>query len=296
MSESDWRDLTPQQLDWAYDQTQHAPNMAEVLTRCTERSAEARAQVKAQGTQIHRMAYGPTAVEALDWYPSQTQNATPNAPLVFFIHGGAWRRGQAQDHAMGVAWLLKRGAQVVVPDFAAVTEVSGRLLTLSEQVQRALSFTAKQAAAMGANPDRIYVVGHSSGAHLAACLATHNWAQEGFSKTPIRALLCCSGMYELEPVSQSARSQYVAFTPQTLQALSPQRHLGAFTMPVVLLCGDQESPEFKRQAREFAQALTDQCTDLSLHWGVGLNHFEMLETFAQPDSVMSQALQNLMQR
>jgi arylformamidase len=241
---------------------------------------------------MHRMAYGPTAVEALDWYPSQT----PNAPLVFFIHGGAWRRGQAQDHAMGVAWLHKRGAQVVVPDFAAVTEVSGRLLTLSEQVQRALFFTAKQAAAMGANPDRIYVVGHSSGAHLAACLVTHDWVQAGLSKTPIHALLCCSGMYELEPVSLSARSQYVAFTPQTLQALSPQRHLGAFTMPVVLLCGDQESPEFKRQALEFAQALTDRCTDLSLHWGVGLNHFEMLETFAQPDGVMSQALQNLMQR
>ena len=292
MSTSDWRDLTPQQLDWAYDQTQHASNMAEVLTRCTERSAEARAQVKAQGTPMHRIAYGPTAVEALDWYPSPTSNA----PLVFFIHGGAWRRGQAQDHAMGVAWLLKRGAQVVVPDFAAVTEVNGRLLTLAEQLQRALAFTAQQASAMGANPDRIYVVGHSSGAHLAACLVTHNWAHEGFDKTFICGLLCCSGLYELEPVSLSARSQYVAFTPKTLQALSPLRHMDAFTMPVVLLCGDQESPEFKRQAREFAQALSDQGTDLTFRWGAGLNHFEMLETFAQADGVMSQALQDLMQR
>ncbi len=295
MSAMDWRDLTQDQLDWAYDQTQHAPNMTEVMTRCDERSAQARAQVKAQGTQVHRMVYGPTAVEALDWYPSQTQNATPNAPLVFFIHGGAWRRGQAQDHAMGVAWLLQRGAQVVVPDFVAVTDANGRLLTLAEQVQRALAFTARQATAMGANPHRIYVVGHSSGAHLAACLATHNWAQEGFEKTPICGLMCCSGMYELEPVSLSARSQYVAFTPETLQALSPLRHMDAFTMPVVLLCGDQESPEFKRQALEFAQVLSDRGTDLTLHWGAGLNHFEMLETFSQVDGVMSQALQDLMQ-
>lgn len=291
MSAIDWRDLTQDQLDWAYDQTQHAPNMAEVLTRCAERSAQTRAQVKAQGTPVQRMAYGPTAVEALDWYPSQT----PNAPLVFFIHGGAWRRGQAQDHAMGVAWLLQRGAQVVVPDFAAVTEVNGRLLTMTEQLQRALAFTAQHARAMGANPDRIYVVGHSSGAHLAACLATHHWAQEGFEKTPIFGLMCCSGMYELEPVSLSARSQYVAFTPETLQALSPLRHMDAFTMPVALLCGDQESPEFKRQALEFAQALSDRHTDVTLHWGAGLNHFEMLETFSQADGVMPQALQNLMQ-
>ncbi len=291
MSLTDWRDLTPQQLDWAYDQTQHAPNMADVMTCCTERSAEARAKVQAQGTPTHRMAYGPTAIEALDWYPSQT----PNAPLVFFIHGGAWRSGQAQDYAMGVAWLLQCGVQVVVPDFAAVTDVNGRLLTMAEQLQRALTFTAQHASAMGANPDRIYVVGHSSGAHLAACLATHNWAQAGFEKTPICGLLCCSGMYELEPVSHSSRSQYVAFTPETLQALSPMRHLDAFTMPVVLLCGDQESPEFKRQALEFAQALSDRCTDLTFLWGAGLNHFEMVETFSQADGVMSQALQDLMQ-
>ncbi len=294
MRAMDWRDLTQDQLDWAYDQTQHAPNMTEVMTRCDERSAQARALVKAQGTQVQRMAYGLTAVEALDWYPSQTQKATPNAPLVFFIHGGAWRRGQAQDYAMGVAWLLQRGAQVVVPDFAAVTEVNGRLLTMAEQLQRALAFTAQKASAMGANPNRIYVVGHSSGAHLAACLATHNWAQEGFEKTPICGLMCCSGMYELEPVSLSARSQYVTFTPETLQALSPLRHLDAFTMPVALLCGDQESPEFKRQALEFAQALSDRHTDLTLHWGAGLNHFEMLETFSQPDGAMPQALQDLM--
>jgi arylformamidase len=292
MSAIDWHDLTPKQLDWAYDQTQHAPNRVEVMTRCDERSAQARALVKSQGMQVQRMAYGPTAVEALDWYTSQT----PNAPLVFFIHGGAWRSGQAQDYAMAVAWLLRCGAHLVVPDFAAVTEVNGRLLTMAEQLQRALTFTAQHASAMGANPDRIYVVGHSSGAHLAACLATHNWAQAGFDKTPIYGLICCSGMYELEPVSLSSRSQYVAFTPEALQVLSPLRHMAAFTMPVFLLCGDQESPEFQRQALEFAQALSDRGTDLTLRWGVGLNHFEMLETFAQVDGVMSQALQVLMQR
>lgn len=286
-----WRDLTQDQLDWAYDQTQHAPNMVEVMARCAARSAEARAYVHAQGTQVQHMAYGPTPIEALDWYPSPNANA----PLVFFIHGGAWRRGQAQDYAMAVAWLLKRGAHVVIPDFAAVTDVEGRLMTLAEQLQRALAFTAQHAEAMGADPERIYVVGHSSGAHLAACLATHNWAQEGLAHTPIHGLLCCSGMYDLEPVRLSARSQYVAFTDENVYALSPQRHLRKFTMPVMLLCGDKESPEFKRQARDFAKDLSGQEVELTFRWGTGLNHFEILETFAQADGLMAQALQELMQ-
>ena len=291
MTSTVWRDLTQTQLDWAYDQTQHAPNMAEVLARCAAHSDEARATLLKQGTLMQRMAYGPSAVEALDWYPSRA----PHAPLVFFVHGGAWRRGLAKDYGMAAAWLHERGAHLVVPDFSAVTDVDGDMLTMAEQLQRALAFTVRHAAEIGADAQRIYVVGHSSGAHLAAGLASHNWAPKGFTKSPVHGLLCCSGMYELEPVSLSARSNYVRFSPKTLQDLSPQRHLHHITMPVTLMCGENESPEFKRQARDFAQGLSDRGADLTFRWGADLNHFEMLETFAHPKGLMSQYVQALMQ-
>ena len=291
MTATVWRDLTQAQLDWAYDQTQHATNMAEVMAECAALSAQARAQLQAQGIEVKRLAYGPTEVEALDWYPSQT----PNAPLVFFVHGGAWRRGQAQDYAMAATWLHQQGVHLVVPDFSAVTDVQGSLLTMVDQLQRALTFTAQTAPTIGANAQRIYVVGHSSGAHLAACLGATQWQQLGMNASPIHALMCCSGMYELEPVSLSARSQYVQFNHQTLQDLSPQRHLYHFRMPIALLCGEQESPEFKRQALAFAESLSDRDAHLNVIWGEGLNHFEMLKSFAEPDGVMSQALLALMQ-
>jgi arylformamidase len=287
-----WRDMTQAQLDWAYDQTQHANNMAEVMAECAELSAQARAQLQDRGIEVKRLAYGPTTIEALDWYPS----LAPNAPLVFFVHGGAWRRGQAQDYAMAAAWLNELGVHLVVPDFSAVTDVQGSLLTMVDQLQRALTFTVRTAANLGADAQQIYVVGHSSGAHLAACLGAFDWHQHGIAPQPINALMCCSGMYELEPVSLSARSQYVSFNPKTLQALSPQRHLHRFNMPIALLCGEQESPEFKRQALEFAKSLSVNNAQLELIWGQGLNHFEMLQSFASPDGFMSQVLIKLMQR
>jgi arylformamidase len=283
--------LTQAQLDWAYDQTQHATNMTEVMAECAARSAQARAQVQATGTQVQRLVYGPSDVEKLDWYASPR----PNAPLVFFVHGGAWRRGQAQDYAMAAAWLHALGAHLVVPDFSAVTEVQGNLLTLFDQLQRALTFTAQTAPNLGANPQRFYVVGHSSGAHLAACLGAYDWQRQGMAASPVHALVCCSGMYELEPVSLSARSQYVRFHPKTLEDLSPQRHLQQLKMPIALLCGEQESPEFKRQALEFSQSLLEKHADMQFSWGQGLNHFEMLQSFASPDGVMSKALLALMQ-
>jgi RNase adaptor protein for sRNA GlmZ degradation len=109
--------------------------MAEVLARCAAHSDEARATLLKQGTLMQRMAYGPSAVEALDWYPSRA----PHAPLVFFVHGGAWRRGLAKDYGMAAAWLHERGAHLVVPDFSAVTDVDGDMLTMAEQLQRALA-------------------------------------------------------------------------------------------------------------------------------------------------------------
>jgi arylformamidase len=80
-----------------------------------------------------------------------------------------------------------------------------------------------------------------------------------------------------------------------LQDLSPQRHLHNITTPVTLMCGENESPEFKRQARDFAQGLSDRGADLTFRWGADLNHFEMLETFAHPKGLMSQYVQALMQ-
>jgi hypothetical protein len=115
----DWRQLTPAQLDAAYDQRLHAPNMAAVLAELAEVSA----QVQARLPQHQRLAYGPQAVEALDWYAC----GRPQAPVLFFIHGGAWRNGQAKEYAFFVEWVLQAGVDVVVPDFAAVTEVEGEL-------------------------------------------------------------------------------------------------------------------------------------------------------------------------
>jgi len=53
----------------------------------------------------------------------------------------------------------------------------------------------------------------------------------------IKGASLLSGMYELQPVSLSARSRYVNFTPETIQNLSPQRHLDALTAPLVLAYG-----------------------------------------------------------
>jgi arylformamidase len=288
MTHIDWRTLTQAELDSAYDQSQHAPNMLEVQALTTQLSARARALVPVP----EHVTYGPTTEQTLDWYGHDL----PNAPLIFFVHGGAWKSGRAQDYALCVHWLRQLGVQLVVPDFVEVTRCGGRLQTLAEQVHQALFYTCRHALSMGADPGRVYVVGHSSGAHLSACMPGRSWLSLGIEHSPIKGLLCCSGMYDLEPVSRSSRRNYVNFSDDVVHDLSPIRHLDTFTMPVRLLCGTLESPEFKRQMDHFGQALHGQGAQVEVSWGQDLNHFEILQTLSEPEGLMGLAVQRLLNR
>lgn len=285
MNFSDWRTLSATELDWAYDQTQHAANMREVLERCAQKSAV----VWANHIKPLQHTYGPTAIETLHWYRSHT----PNAPVVFFIHGGAWRSGRAQDYAFGVPWLLALGVDVVIPDFSSVLDTQGHLMPMALQLQQALNHVAHQSHALQIDASRIYVCGHSSGAHLAACLPTLNWQDIGWARPPIAGLLCCSGLFDLEPVRHSSRSQYVQLDDAVVSHLSPLQHIEAFDMPVTVLCGTHESPEFMRQSAAFDAALQTHGAQHQLLWGNGLNHFEILESQETAQGALGQALQQM---
>ena len=63
-------------------------------------------------------------------------------------------------------------------------------------------------------------------------------------------------MYDLKPVRLSKRSSYIKFTDAMEEALSAQRHIDRLNCPVVLVHGTNETPEFQRQSRDFAAAVT----------------------------------------
>jgi len=282
-----WREMTQRQLDWAYDQANHAPNRVEVLEQIAHKSLLSQQKVP----KPFRFPYGHAPMEMLDWYVSEVANA----PVVFFVHGGAWKSGTAQTNALQAHWLHAMGCHVVIPDFDAVTSVDGDLAHLARQVQKALLYTYNNCSMHHADPQKIILVGHSSGAHLSACMVTRDWQSVGLERSPIQALLCCSGMYDLEPVSQSARGQYVRFTPELVRDLSPQGQTQQFHMPVVLLCGENESPEFIRQFHAFGDALRLNNAMVSSHFVQGVNHFEIFETLFDPESIHSKALRTLIE-
>ena len=277
-----WLDMDQKALDDAYDQRVYAPNRDQVLGRYVANSDAVRARLGAP----QRRRYGATPIEALDLYATQR----PNAPINVFIHGGAWLRGAAKDYAFPAELFVRAGAHFVVPDFINVADAGGDLMPMADQVRRAVAWVHKNARSFGGDPDRIYLSGHSSGAHLGGAALIADWPALGAPPDVVKGALLCSGMYDLKPVRLSARSSYVKFTDAMEDALSTQRHLARIACPVVVAHGTKETPEFQRQTRDFAAALAAAHKPVTLLIGDGYNHFEMGETLANPYGLLGRAV------
>jgi arylformamidase len=232
------------------------------------------------------VAYGPTPVEMLDIYTTKR----PNAPINVFIHGGAWRAGEAWEFCDAAELFVHAGAHFVVPDFIDVIAAGGSLMPMAEQVRRSIAWVHKNAASFGGDPNRIYVSGRSSGAHLAGTTLITDWPKDfGVPSDVIKGALLSSGMYDLKPVRLSKRGAYVKFTDAMEEALSTQRHLARINCPVIVAHGTYETPEFQRQARDFAAALKAVGKPVTLLTGP-YNHFEMPETLGNPCGLLGRAV------
>jgi len=278
-----WLDMDQAELDAAYDQSVYAPNLRQIIQRYVTNSEGVRARLGAP----QRHAYGATPIEGLDIYTTKR----PNAPINIFIHGGAWRVGLAKEYAFAAELFVHAGVHLVLPDHVWVQDAGGNLIPLAEQVRRAVAWVYRNAHSFGGNPNRIYVSGHSSGAHLAGVVLTTDWPKDfNLPADIIKGGLCCSGMFDLKPVRLSARSRYVKFTDETEQALSSQRHLDKLHAPVIVAYGTLETPEFQRQSRDFAAAVKAAGKRVELLVGEGYNHFEILETLASPYGLLGRAV------
>jgi arylformamidase len=269
-------DYTQEQLDRAYDQLVWAPHrdaiQAEIRKDC-----EAVRQKMPPRTER----YGRSERQVLDVF------ALPNAsraPVLVYLHGGAWLRGSHLDVCYPAPALTARGAALVVPEFDNVATVP--LPAMIQQCREAVDWTVRNAASFGGDPDRVYLAGHSSGAHLASCVL--------LGDPPIKGALLISGMYDLHAPLLSARSNYVKVTPEELDAASAMRHLGRIRCPAAVAWSVGDSPEFRRQAKVFAAALEGMGRLVSRTEVFSANHFEEPRQLADPDSALGRVLFSLM--
>jgi len=270
-----WMDMDQIELDAAYDQRFYAPMGDQIQKRVASISNAVRARL---GEPLRR-SYGPSQPENLDIYRARK----PDAPIFLFVHGGSWLGGSARNNAYPAEMFVNAGANFISIDFIDIKQAGGDLRLMAAQVRSAIAWIYKNAASFGADANKLYIGGRSSGAHLTAVALVTDWERDhGVPADIVKGGICSSGMYDLKAVRISKRSSFVRFTDEIEEAMSPQRHLDQLRAPVVVTYGTNETPEFQRQARDFAAAIKTAGKSVELIEAPNYNHYEMGESFGNP--------------
>jgi acetyl esterase/lipase len=183
-------------------------------------------------------------------------------PLVVFVHGGFWTEPVRQ-------WEVgPRIAQALVDNGAAVALVRYRLSPKVRHpahvrdVAAALAFLKRSASLYGYDPERIYVLGHSSGATIAAQLALNpvHFKDYGLTAVDVAGFILLSGIYDLGPQGPLNPKQRNLLAPifgadeSARRAASPVSHARPGP-PLLVLSAENDLPGFSADARRFARAL-----------------------------------------
>lgn len=281
-----WMEMDQQDIDEAYDNDVYAFNSRTILERQKANNEIARSVIG----QPTRVAYGPTEIEALDIYKTNR----PAAPVMIFIHGGSWRGGRAEDFAVYAEPFVKAGANFVVLDFTNVRQTNGDIFPMVDQCRRAVAWVYHNIANFDGDANRLYLCSRSSGSHLASCVVTTDWEKQDVPLDILKGGVFGSGMYDLKPVRLSLRSKFVKFTDEMEEQLSAMRHIDRVHTPLTLAVGSLETPEFQRQARDFAAALQAAGKPVRLIVAKGYNHYEVGETIGNPYAVLGRAAMDMM--
>jgi arylformamidase len=276
---------TQAELDAQYDQPRWNPNCESTVARYTTLTEAARQRLGRP--EMHR--YGDGPAEVLDLYRTDR----PSAPIHVFVHGGAWRALGRGDSGFAAPAFVAAGAHFVALDFSLLPGPD--LTDVLAELQRAIAWLHANAATFDGDPARIHLSGHSSGAHMAACLLVADWSHYAVPHDVLRSGLLVGGLYDLAPVRLSFRNDYVRLTPETESQLSPQRHLNKLACPVALFRAERESPEFARQTDEFATTVAPAGHLVCHEIVAGRSHLEAALDLANPQSRVGRMALQLME-
>jgi acetyl esterase/lipase len=196
--------------------------------------------------------YGPDARQRLDVYVPDRPSPRPR-PLVVFWHGGRWRFGDKADYRFVGAALTELGMVAVVPNYRLYPQV--KMPGFMDDAARAALWAAAHARDHGAS-DRLYLMGHSAGSHLAALVALdpRYFAAAGGPRPSIAGVIGLSGPYDFLPLRE-ADVRDMFGPPDLYPESQPVNFVSTGAPPMLLVHGQKDDTVWPKNSRNMATAL-----------------------------------------
>jgi len=222
------------------------------------------------------IAYGERERQRYDLFAPQ--GASEQAPLVVYIHGGYWQRGDRKDFSCVAEAFVASGCRVALPSYSLCPDVS-----VMDIIAEMASFLSALYQKTGVRP---VVVGHSAGGHLAAAMLATDWSQHnGAPSDLVTKAVAISGVFTLRPLTRTSLNDALNLTSEAADAASPvlwQAPPAGRTL--VAAVGARESREFIRQSLEIAGRWGEADVTTDCVVVPDANHFTVVDHLMKPGS------------
>ena len=235
--------------------------------------------------------YGTNARHKLDIY--KPAKAAPNAPVVVFFMGGNWVAGERNDFAFVGRALASRGYVVVIPDYRLYPEVA--YPDFLDDAAQAVAWTAREIAAFGGDPKRVYVMGHSAGAYNAAMVALDPkyLAKHGMKSAALRGWIGMAGPYDFIPI-ENPTTRPVFHFPNTPADSQPINHVSKDTPRALLIAAKSDKlVNPVRNTGGMASKLRANGVYVKEAYYDGVNHVTLVGSLAAPLRLLAPALDDI---
>ncbi len=243
-------------------------------------------QREARAETYKNVSYG---AEELDIYKP---DGVQNAPVVMYVHGGAWRAGSKRKVGSKARYYNSRGYVFVSVGYTLYPRANAEKQAV--QVASAVNWFKANASRFGADPNRIALMGHSAGCHLVA-MATLSGAT-----TPKLLILNDTGAYDIAFLAGLNNGR----VPTLYSALnrkdkwkrwSPISYVRNRHQPpaLVIWSGGRNRDKI---SKHFANALEAAGNLVFRFDGKGYSHFSINSSIGRGSSSVTKAIDRFLQR
>lgn len=176
------------------------------------------------------LSYGPHDLNRLDVYAPENAR---QAPVIVFFHGGRWQQGSKNIYKFVGQRFVSLGYVVVIPDYRKFPQV--KYPEFVREGAKAIQWVQDNASRYGGNPQQIFLMGHSSGAHTAAMLSVNeNYLPDGI----VKGFAGLAGPFDFIPQAEDIRA--IFGPPANFPKLRVTGYVDANDPPMLLLHGSAD--------------------------------------------------------
>jgi acetyl esterase/lipase len=225
------------------------------------------------------IAYGADPRQQLDVYVPQSPALLENPrPVVVFFYGGSWQNGDRANYLFVAQALTSQGYVAVLPDYRTYPETA--FPGFVDDAAAAVRWSRDHAHEFGGDPSRLFVMGHSAGAHLAALIAIdpRYLAAQSMSKTDLRGMVGLAGPYDFLPIEDPVLLD--VFPASTRPESQPINFVSGNEPPMFLAAGTADHTVDPGNTDRLAAALRKHGDTVEVRHYAGYSHVRIISALA----------------